>query len=317
MIRPLLLAISLCVAAVAAAAPTPEEVLRAELRATVARVMASGAFADRAPGEVALRLSLPAERYLDLGLLLDPRDPASDGLRVLGATPGGTAQALGVRAGDRLVAVGELNLVGLGVDEDGGSRAVAALQSAVGRMTDGERLSLSIERGGRRIAIDGAVTVRYLPPLRVELGEGDRVAALGTAASASSTAALATSTGTASAGASGEASGRISTFHVAPRSQRLYAARVLAIDGAIPGPADQDTFRLAPGRHVLEVAEAIDAQDLPLSISRRRAATGRRTLEVLVEPGSTQLVAARLLDTLGGRDYWEPVVWKTLSEACR
>lgn len=317
MIRPLLFASSLCIAAAADASPTPEEVLRAELRATVARVMASGAFADRAPGEIALRVALPAERYLDLGLLLDPRDPAIDGLRVLGATPGGTAQGLGVRAGDRLVAVGELELVGLGVDQDGGSRAVAALQSAVAGMSDGERLALSIERGGRRIAIDGAVTVRYLPPLRVEFGEGDRVAALGATASASGTATPAASTGTAAAGVSGDACGRISTFHVAPRGQRLYAARVLAIDGTIPGPADQDTFRLAPGRHVLEVAEAIDAQDLPPSMSRRRAAAGRRTLEVLVEPGTTQLVAARLLDTLGGRDYWEPVVWKTLPEACR
>jgi hypothetical protein len=119
------------------------------------------------------------------------------------------------------------------------------------------------------------------------------------------------------AAASSAECGRISTFHVAPRSQSLYAARVLSIDGRIPGPADQDTWRVAPGPHTVEVAEAIDVQDLPTAFSRRRAELGRRTFTVVVEPGRTHLVAAHLTDGRGGRAYWEPVVWKTLDEACR
>lgn len=310
MIRSSLFATALLASGLAAAAPAPEDILREELRVTVARVMASDAFAGRAPQEVALRLSLPAERYLDLGLLVDPRDPAPRGLRVLGTTPGGTAQVLGLRAGDLLVAVGESSLVGLGVDEAGNSRAVATLRAVVDALPDGGRLALSVERDGRAVAIDGAVAVRYLPPLRIELGEGDRVAALGAAAAGGAIAAAGST-------ATDAGCGRISSFHVAPRSEGLYPARVLTIDGAIPGPGDQDTYRLAPGRHLLEVAEDIDAQDLPASFSRRRAALGRKTLEVVVEPGTTHLVAARLVDTLGGRDYWTPVVWKTLAEDCR
>lgn len=307
MIRPILLAAAVLASGSASAGPAPEDILREELRATVARVMASDAFAGRAPDQIALRLSLPAERYLDLGLLVDPRDPAPRGLRVLGTTPGGTAQALGLRAGDLLVAVGDTSLAGLGVGEDGTSRAVATLRGIVDALPDGARLALSVERDGRAIAIDGAVAVRYLPALRIELGEGDRVAALGGAAAGAVPTAAATHAGC----------GRISTFHVAPRSERLYPARLLSIDGAIPGPGDQDTYRLAPGRHLLEVAEDIDAQDLPTAFSRRRAVLGRKRLEVVVEPGTTHLVAARLVDTLGGRDYWEPVVWKTLAEDCR
>jgi hypothetical protein len=311
MIRPVLLAAALFASGIASAAPTPEDILREELRATVARVMASDAFAGRAPEQIALRLSLPAERYLDLGLLVDPRDPAPQGLRVLGTTPGGSAQALGLRAGDLLVAVGDTSLAGLGVGEDGTSRAVAKLRGIVDALPDGARLALSVEREGRPIAIDGAVALRYLPPLRIELGEGDRVAALGGAAAGAGALASAT------AAAADTGCGRISTFHVTPRSEKLYPARVLSIDGEIPGPGDQDTYRLAPGRHMLEVAEDIDAQDLPTAFSRRRAALGRKSLEVVVEPGTTHLVAARLVDTLGGRDYWEPVVWKTLAEECR
>jgi hypothetical protein len=304
-------ALALAATGTAIAAPTPEDVLRHELRETMARVLASEAFAGRTPGEIGLSLSLPAERYLDLGLLLDVRDPATGGLAVLGTTPGGTAQALGLRAGDRIVAVGDDPLDGLGVDADGRSRAVARLRAALDALPDGGRLALAVARDGRRITIDGAVAVRYLPPLRLELGEGDLVA--GTTAAATA----ATRLPAAATAATGAACGRVSTFHLAPRGERLYPARVLSIDGAIPGPADQDTYRLAPGSHRIEVAEAIDAQDLPAAFSRRRAALGRKTFEVVVEPGTTHLVAARLVDTLGGRDYWEPVVWKTLAEDCR
>lgn len=304
-----LFALALLAAGPATAAPTPEDILREELRETVARVLASEAFAGRAGGEIGLTLTVPAERYLDLGLLLDPRDAAADGLRVLGTTPGGTAQVLGLRAGDHIVAVGDAPLAGLGLDADGRSIALARLRAALDALPDGGRLALSLEREGRRIAIDGAVAVRYLPPLRLELGEGNLAASTGAAAASTLPAAAATAT---DAGC-----GRISTFHLAPRGDRLYPARVLSIDGRIPGPADQDTYRLPPGTHAVEVAEDIDAQDLPAAFSRRRASLGRKTFTVMVEPGTTHLVAARLLDTLGGRDYWEPVVWKTLSEACR
>jgi hypothetical protein len=37
---------------------------------------------------------------------------------------------------------------------------------------------------------------------------------------------------------------------------------------------------------------------------------------VVVEAGQTGLVAAHLLDTDGGKDYWEPLVWRSTPEAC-
>jgi hypothetical protein len=292
------------------AATPPEELLRQEIRETVARVMASEAFAGRGAEALAFSLSLPAERYLDLGLLLDRRDPASAGLVVLGTTPGGSAQALGLRAGDVITTVGEVSLAGLGMQADGTAQAVMRLKSVLDGMLEGGRLTMDVLRDGRSVRFDGAVAARYLPPLRIELGEGNLVGSIGGAAAPLQQAA-ATAVG-------GDGScGRISTFHVAPRSQRLYPARVLAVDGSIPGPAQQDTYRLPPGTHTIEVAEDINPGDLPTAFSRRRAESGRKTFTVVVEPGTTHLVAARLLDGSGARDYWEPVVWKTLPEACR
>jgi hypothetical protein len=232
---------------------------------------------------------------------------------VLGTTPGASAQALGLRAGDVITAVGEVPLAGLGVDASGTAQAIALLKSAVDGLPDGGRLTLDVLRDGRSVRFDGAVSARYLPPLRIELGEGNLVGSTGAAA-----APLRRAVGTAATAASSDgACGRISTFHIAPRSQRLYPARVLAIDGSIPGPANQDTYRLPPGTHTVEVAEDINASDLPAAFSRRRADLGRKTFTIVVEPGTTHLVASRLLDGSGVRDYWEPVVWKTLAEDCR
>lgn len=308
--RSMLFTAALFAALPLSAATAPEELLRQEIRETVARVMASEAFAGRSADALAFSLSLPAERYLDLGLLLDRRDPATEGLRVLGTTPGGSAQALGLRAGDVITAVGEVPLAGLGLAADGTAQAVARLKSALDELPDGGRLTVDVLRDGRSVRFDGAVAARYLPPLRIELGEGNLVGSTGAAAAPIRLAA-------ATAAASDGSCGRISTFHIAPRSQRLYPARVLAVDGSIPGPADQDTYRLPPGTHTVEVAEEINAGDLPPVFTRRRAELGRKTFTVVVEPGTTHLVAARLLDGSGARDYWEPVVWKTLAEDCR
>jgi hypothetical protein len=308
--RLMILALSTCaVVSPAFAGAPPEDLLRRELRDAVARVLASDAFAGQPTGAVALTVTLPAERYLDLGLLVDPREPATDGLRVLGTSPGGAAQQLGLRAGDVVTRVGERSLAGLGADADGTARAVGVFRGTVESLADGAPLGLDVRRDGRTLRIDGTVQPRYLPAVRLELGEGNLVASSGAAAAAS----VAAGTGAAADGGCG----RISTFHVAPRSQSLYGARVLSIDGRIPGPADQDTYRVAPGPHTVEVAEAIDAQDLPTAFSRRRADLGRRTFTVVVEPGRTHLVAAHLTDGRGVREYWEPVVWKTLDEECR
>jgi hypothetical protein len=287
------------------AAATPEELLRSELRETVARVIASGAFDGQAADTIGLTVTVPGERYIDLGLLLDRSERADAGVRVLGTTPGSNAQALGLRAGDLIATVGATRLVGLGFDDAGNPRAIGVLKASVDALPDGARLALGVVRDGRSVQFDGAVAARYLPPLRLELGEGDLVGSTGAAAA-----------GGRSSEAAPTGCGRISTFHIAPRSRALYPARVLSIDGRIPGPAGQQTYRLAPGPHTLEVAEAIDANDLPTAFSRRRPDGGRRLLTVVVESGQTGLVAAHLLDAAGGKDYWEPQVWRSTPEPC-
>jgi len=290
-------------------ATTPDAMLRGELRNVLMRMIDSGAFAGTAPEDISLSISMPAERGIDLGAVLDARD---DGLVVLGTSPGGTAQALGLRAQDVIVAANGVALAGAGRSAAGESLAVAALRGQLERLRDGGRLELSVLRDGASATVAGDVAPRYIPALRLELGEGTLVA---------STAPMAVPTRLAQAApAQAGACGRISVFHIAPRGEQLYPAKILEIDGEIPGPSRQDTFRVTPGTHTLLVAEQIDVNDLPGVYTRARRHKDKE-LVVNVAPDTTLMISSHLeLDRerdVPGNGYWTPVVWKEISESCR
>lgn len=288
---------------------TTESMLRDELKSVLLRMADSGAFAGK-PEDVALSLSLPAERVVDLGLVVDSRDAAADGLVVLGTTPGGMAQELGLRAGDVLTAINGHSLADLGRDPRGTARAVETLRGELDGLRDLDAIKLDARRGGGTVQLQGALRARYLPSLRLELGEGALVASNAPVAVGSALSRQAPAVGDGSCG-------RVSTFHVAPRSRHLYGTRLLEIDGHLPGPATQNTFRVEPGQHELLIAEDIDARDLPTTFTRRRSDWGRKTLTLTVEPGMTYLLAARLDDTrAANKEYWQPVAWKTVAEPC-
>lgn len=327
-VRTTLLFLLACAAPWGVSADTHQkELLQRELRDTVARVLASPPFAGQASDSIALTVTLPAGRYLELGLLVDPRAPAADGLRVLGTSPGGVAQQLGLVAGDVIVRAGDRPLVGLGTADDGTARAIDVFRSTVLGVADGAPLALDVRRDGREVRIGGVVQARSLPAMRLVLGPDG---ASGDAAPGAESPTSDAAAETASAGACG----RISTFQPPPRSQSLYPARILSIDGRpaspgaaaarvlgtdgrLPASAAQETFRLDPGPHRITVLEAIDTQELLTALPRRRPELRQRELTVVVEPGRTHFVAAHFTGARGARDYWEPVVWRTLDAACR
>ncbi|HET7843827.1 MAG TPA: PDZ domain-containing protein [Xanthomonadales bacterium] len=290
-------------------ATTPDAMLRGELRNVLVRMIDSGAFAGTSPEDISMSVTMPAEHAVDLGAVLDAR---SEGLVVLGTTPGGTAQSLGLRAQDVIVAANGADLTGAGRSSTGDSLAAAALRGQLERLRDGGRLELAVLRDGARTTLAGDVAPRYIPALRLELGEGALVASnAGVALPARVAQAAPAQVG---------GCGRISVFHIAPRGQQLYRAKVLEIDGEIPGPTNQDTWRVSPGRHTLRVAELIDTNDLPGVYTRARRHKDK-DLVVEVAPDTTLLIAAHLeLDNerdVPGNGYWTPVVWKEISEPCR
>ena len=234
-----------------------------------------------------------------LGLVLDSADAqaAHNGLRVLGATPGSVADQLGLRPGDLLVDVNGTSLANLGADADGHALAATALNSALADLPAAAPLRLRVFRDG--------VTLAFNAPLH----------AAATTASAASTAVAD------DAPASGGC-GRISTFDVAPRSEHLYRAKILLLDGATPGPTGTPSFRVAAGTHKLLVAENIPTEEMGVgafATLRARRDTSKE-LSVTVKANTTALLAARL-NTDKASDfahgaYWDPVIWREIPERC-
>ncbi len=116
--------------------------------------------------------------------------------------------------------------------------------------------------------------------------------------------------------------GRISTFHVMPRTQKLFSAKLLEIDGKLAGYASQDAYKLPPGHHRLTVSEQIAPSEF-LGMAEHNRSLGNAkplTLDVDVQVGTTYLLAAKLLDNgsdaVAANRYWQPVIWKQLAESC-
>lgn len=284
-------------AASASAAREPGlEQLGDELRSAISALADAGAFGAVRLEDLHLDLRIPAHRMNDLGLVVDSAYPAQDGVLVLGVTPGLQAGKMGVRAGDRIVAINTVSL-------SGGDQAVARLREVVAGLPDRAAIALTVSRGGQPLELKGAVSSRRLPAMRLQVGEATTTA---------------DATARPAAGC-----GRISDFDVAPRQRQLHAARVLTIDGQLAGPSDSHVFRVGAGSHTLEVGERIDPKYLPFNDRQRQAGErghAGKKLEVVVAPNTTLMIAARLIpaklgDWRGGA-YWEPVMWKSSEEAC-
>jgi len=116
---------------------------------------------------------------------------------------------------------------------------------------------------------------------------------------------------------------RISTFDVAARSDNLFQAVLISIDGELPGPTNADSFRIEPGTHTLSVAEAIDSNRFSATSNRARDGSQRNRyteLTLVAEAGMTYRLAARFHpdkdNEVHSGGHWELVIWKTSAEAC-
>lgn len=276
---------------------TAEQRLREDLRGTMTELVQSGAFGERDPRQISLDMDVPAQRVSDLGLIVDSAQSGNGGLHVLGVTPGGSAERMGLQAGDVLVALNGTALQG--------TQGATTLRDTIQSLPSGSRVEFEVRRDGRIAKLAGTANSVDLPAMHLSIGDPG---------SGSYQVANTAETGC----------GRISDFDAAPRQQQLHGAKIISIDGTTPGPSTAKAFRVEAGQHVLKVAERIESRYL--SFSDRLRNTGRtdqryKTLTVDVEPNTTVLIAARLnpdkaTDWQDG-GYWDPVAWKQVAETCR
>ncbi len=90
------------------------------------------------------------QRRTYLGLQFDLQDRSAPGLAVTSVMPGSTAEAAGIRPGDRLTSVGEVNLI----------KAFEDLRAELARTPAGQRIFMRYYRGPNR-------AIRVSPPLGV------------------------------------------------------------------------------------------------------------------------------------------------------
>lgn len=297
-----------------------EQRLRQDVQLMLSRLATSGALGQH-PEQIVLRLDEPAQRVTNLGLLVDSTsaEHAREGLRVLGATPGSTAENLGLRPGDVIVAVNDTPLHDLGADADGHALAAATLKASVEGLPDSAPLHLQVMRAGDTLALNAPLQSVTLPALRMELGAAVLASTdPGATSNDAPPTGGAAPTDVASTGRQG--CGRISIFDVAPRQQNLYGAVILALDGQLPGPQGQQSYRASAGPHRVLVAENIPTREMGVGPIASRRRSINKELSVIVKPGFTSMVAAQLhpdkaSDLIRG-GYWDPVVWREIPESC-
>lgn len=241
-----------------------------------------------------LTVSRPAQVRYELGAVVDVRKPAPQGLEILAVTPDSAAARLGLKAGDRLLAVN-------GKRFDRSSPAGDVLKDAL--QAGNGRLQVLASRNGARIEASGTADVIGLPAYALTIG-----------------------------GAAGQAPGCgfVSYNHLPPRSDNVFPAIITTIDGRSTPLGEVNRLRVEGGRHVLTVQEFIPDHRLSATqnrqrylMKRERMARAYKPLVVDIRPGTNYRIGARLrkdrLDRASVRanEYWEPVVWEQVEEQCR
>ncbi|MEO8673463.1 MAG: PDZ domain-containing protein [Tahibacter sp.] len=292
-----------------------EQRMRDEMQLAFVRMLESGTFEGHASDSLSFTLDEPSRRVTNLGLLVDSTSAQrmSDGLHVLGVSPNSTAQHMGVRAGDVVTSVNGTPLAALGVDAQGRPRAPAVLREHIAELADEARVEFGLLRDGKAFTAAAPLVSVMLPPIHLQVGRDELVADNNGFSQSRKPRDESVSVGSTGCG-------RLNWFDVAPRQQHLFAANLLSIDGNTPGPHGITRYQLSAGEHTLKIGENIeDGNRLPFS-SRLRHENDIKTLTITVVPNTTYYLAARLnMDKLtewkdGG--YWDPVVWKEVSEDC-
>lgn len=229
-------------------------------------------------------------RY-ELGAVVDVRHANASGLPVLAVTPGSAASRLGLRAGDRLLAINGRKV----------GTETTQLQQAID--AGGGKLAASWSRAGKRLTANDTADAVAVPAYQLVVGG---------------------SHGT-GCGFVSDKQG------VVPKSQHIFDAFITRIDGRSTPLGGKHEYELSVGEHVLTVMERVDSNRLTtgqrkrmhLSHRLKTAVQSYKTLVVDVKPNTTYRIGVRLHtdkldnDSIRRNAYWEPVVWETRSQACR
>jgi hypothetical protein len=226
-----------------------------------------------------------AARY-ELGAVVDVRQASRNGIAILAVTPGGAADRMGLRAGDRLLAINGRRL-------DDTSTPSATLEAAL--QESGGAFQVEASRNGKPLALSGRAS-----PVRLAAPADSRSCGY-----VSTRAGVVPRTRHIFNAEITQIDGRSTPLEPANRHRTSAGTHVLVV------------------RELIEPNYLNSAQLLQIAKMKKFAlARAYKSFVVDVKPGMSYRVGARLikdrLDTQSIRDnaYWEPVVWEQVPEAC-
>lgn len=229
--------------------------------------------------------AVPALAQWSLGVVADGRRGGEDGLVVLAVSPGGTAERLGVRVGDRLLAINGRSLVG-------GQASNALLEDALDE--SGGEVQLELMRDGSTLSLSGRADQAMARPAQAA-GCG-YVSTLGVQPRVSRNIFPAEIT-------------QINGDSTPREPQNRYR---------VPAGQHIVVVREFIDRHRLSRADTKRIHRM----QRRNLARAYKVVVVDVEPGMRYSIGAEWLpdrmdpDSIRANAYWQPVVWEARPEAC-
>lgn len=272
-----------------AAAQTDEKV-EAEVDAALLNLAERGALGSF---DQPLTISRPAQVRYELGAVVDVRKPDPRGIEVLAVTPDGAAARMGLKVGDRLLAINNRRL------DD--AAAANVLQEAI--LDSKGAVRLLAMRDGSQIELRGRSDIVAVPAYQLTVGEA----------------------------ATGKATGcgYINDSFLPPRSKDLYKAGISQIDGRSTRLRGTDRMRVTSGRHVLTIGERIPGYRLSMRQHRQRVRTQQRLMARIykpmvidIEPDTEYRIGVRLREdrldneSIRANEYWEPVIWEQRAATC-
>ena len=295
----LLIAFSLSISIAGAADLTPAseqliDDLKANIQNTLIAIGENEKRAGKRPEDVYFSLNLPAQQLTNLGIVLDV-DNSTTGYSVLAVSPGSEAEALDIAVGSKIVQINDIDL--------GQSSAESVLQH-LQNLTAGEKVTLVIENNNMTNKKETILTGQYVPEVRLEVGsyaeaDNNQISAYSNERSEEME----------------NACGRVSVFFRPPEARYLYPAYFNKIDDKRVNYS-KNTFRLSPGKHVIEINELI-ISSFKMIPGRKTTREYSKTIEIDVKPNFTYHLAAKFLREDSTKEsFWEPVIWKETQGKC-
>lgn len=219
-----------------------------------------------------------------LDAIVDTRASRAEGIRVLATTPGGAAEAMGIRAGDQLLSINGMSLADAHRPQQTLDHALGAAtgQASIVLLRDGERLTLSGPLAAR-VEVDGT-GCGYISDIDNTPNVSQDIHP-----------ALIT-----------QIDGRSTPLTTTPRHRVEAGQHVLVISEQIPA-------------HLFTRNQLRERERM----QRRTLARAYKALVVDVEPNARYSIGARLIrsnmdsDSIRDNAYWEPVVHRVQQESCR